>query len=437
MTRRGTLLSILFLSTCAIAQPASTTPTTPATTPPTPAPTAPATPPPPPEIRVTLKSGTTWDGLLIRKDDRIITLLISGIETNFDRDQVKETSVLPAIEDRYLDIRASIEDTDIDGIVTLADWLRIRQRYTLALEEVSRALALDPEHAAAKRLKIIIEQQQILAAKSAAPANPTPAAPSTPKSTFPLLSDRDLALLKVYEVDLANPGRILIPRPAIDALIARYGTNPAVPQTREGREALYKANPATILEVFFRAQARDLYPEIKVADLPASLRRFRDDVNRTWLVNSCATTACHGGEHAGRLRLTDDRPSSDQTSLTSMLILDRFRIKPAMRPAKSDGPVEIPLIDYSKPAESPLLTFGLPPSDTNTPHPGAGAALKGWRPAFQSRQDPKFLAAIKWIESMIQPRPDYPIEYTAPQGSRPNSSAPSANPAADPAPSPR
>jgi hypothetical protein len=432
MTRRGTLLSILFLSTCAIAQPASTTPTTPPTTP-APASTTPTTPPPPPEIRVTLKSGTTWDGLLIRKDDRIITLLISGIETNFDREQVKETSVLPAVEDRYRDIRASIDDTDIDGIVTLADWLRIRQRYTLALDEVSRALLLDPEHAAAKRLKVIIEQQQILAAKAAAPANPTPAATSTSKSTFPLLSDRDLALLKVYEVDLANPGRVIIPRPAIDALIARYGTNPAVPQTREGREALYKASPATILEVFFRAQARDLYPEIKVADLPSSLRRFRDDVNRTWLVNSCATTACHGGEQAGRLRLTDDRPSSDQTALTNMLILDRFRIKPAFRPAKSDGPVELPLIDYSKPGESILLTYGLPPSDTSTPHPGAGTGLKGWRPAFQSRQDPKFLSAIKWIESMIQPRPNYPIEYAPPEGKRPASTHPSA-PATDTAP---
>lgn len=427
-------LPILLFSSLAVAQPTATTPPSPTT--PASTSSVPTPPPPPPEIRVVLKSGTSWEGLLIRKDDRVITLLISGIETNFDRDQVKETSVLPTVEDRYRELRAAIDETDLDRIVTLADWLRIRQRYTLALEEITRVLKLDPEHAAAKRLKLIIEQQQILAAKAAAPATPVPSAPSANKSTFPLLSDRDVALLKVYEVDLANPGRIIIPRDTIDSLYARYGTNPAVPQTREGREALYKAEPAAILEVFFRAQARDLYSDIKVADLPGSLRRFRDDVNRTWLVNSCATTACHGGEQAGRLRLTDDRPSIDQTALTNMVILDRFRIKPAPGPAKTDTPAPTSLIDYAKPAESLLLNYGLPPSDTSTPHPGAGAGLKGWRPAFQNRQDPKFLASVKWIESMVQPRPTYPINYTPPEGS-PATSEAAARPASKPTTSPR
>ncbi|MBU6412292.1 MAG: hypothetical protein KGS45_02365 [Planctomycetes bacterium] len=422
----------ILIATSIAAQPASTpSPTSdsanPAQSPPSntaPAPSAPATPPttppPPPEIRVTLKTGVSWDGLLIRKDDRVITLLVSGIETSFDREEVKETKVLPAVEDRYRELRAAIDEHDTDRIVNLADWLRIRQRYALALEEVSRALTLDAEHAAAKRLKVIILAQQDLASKAAATTSSS-AAPATKRAAFPLLSDRDIGLLKVYEIDLTNPGRLIVPRDAIDALFDKYGSNPAVPQTREGRDALYKAEPAAILDIMFRAQARDLYPMIKVADLPQSLKRFRDDVNRTWLVNSCATTACHGGEEAGRLRLTDERPSTDQAALTNLVILDRFRIKPAFRSAKADpaAPTTVPLIDYSKPAESPLLTFGLPPSDSSNPHPGAGAGLKGWKPIFLNREDPKFIAAVKWIESMVQPRPTYPITYTPPEGKRP------------------
>jgi hypothetical protein len=330
------------------------------------------------------------------------------------------------VEERYRDLRAAIADDDVDGIVNLADWLRIRQRYDASLEEISRALKLDPEHAAAKRLKVIVEAQQELAASnspvganSGAGTSANPASPSA-RAAFPLLSDRDIALLKVYEVDLSNPGRIIIPREAVDMLIEKYGSSPAVPPTREGREALYKSEPAAILDTMFRAQARDVYPMVKVADLPQSLKRFRDDVNRTWLVNSCATATCHGGEEAGRLRLVSDRPSSDQTALTNLVILDRFRIQPSLRSAKPDSPApaSIPLIDYGKPAESPLLTFGLPPSETSTPHPGAGAGLKGWKPIFLNREDPKFVATVKWIESMIQPRPTYPITYTPPQGKR-------------------
>lgn len=451
MTRLSIFITVL-LSTCAAGQPANSTlpastpspvpvpdsipapTTTPgAQTPPatiSPPAASPSTPPPPPEIRVTLRTGVSWDGLLIRKDDKVMTLLVSGIETTFARDQIKETKVLPSVEERYRDLRAAIPDQDVDGIVNLADWLRIRQRFDLSLQEVERALKLDPEHAAAKRLKVIVQAQRELGAKAGAAESSIDsggAGTATPpkRAPFPLLSDRDVALLKVYEVDLANPGRIIIPREAVDVLIDKYGTSPAVPPTREGREALYKAEPAAILDAMFRAQARDLYPMVKVADLPQSLKRFRDDVNRTWLVNSCATATCHGGEEAGRLRLVSDRPSSDQTALTNLVILDRFRITPAARASKPDSartdaaPAAIPLIDYAKPAESPLLTFGLPPSETSTPHPGAGAGLKGWKPIFLNREDPKFAAAVAWIESMIQPRPTYPISYTPPEGKRP------------------
>lgn len=423
----------ILIATSIAAQPASAPDSTnPAQTPPaTAAPSTPTTPPPPPEIRVTLKTGVSWDGLLIRKDDRAITLLVSGIEASFDREEVKETKVLPAIEDRYRELREAIDENDTDRIVNLADWLRIRQRYPLALDEVNRALTLDPEHAAAKRLKVVILAQQELASKAAAGTSSATGATAAKRGNFPLLSDRDVALLKVYEIDLNNPGRLIVPREAIDALFDKYGSNPAVPQTREGRDALYKAEPAAILDIMFRAQARDLYSLIKVADLPQSLKRFRDDVNRTWLANSCATTACHGGEEAGRLRLTDERPSTDQAALTNLVILDRFRIKPAFRPAKADpaAPSTVPLIDYSKPAESPLLTFGLPPSDSSNPHPGAGAGLKGWRPTFLNREDPKFIATVKWIESMVQPRPTYPITYAPPEGKRPGATPTTGTPA--------
>jgi hypothetical protein len=69
-----------------------------------------------------------------------------------------------------------------------------------------------------------------------------------------------------------------------------------------------------------------------------------------------------------------------------------------------------PLIDYQNPGRSPLLQFGLPREDAITPHPD----VVGWTPVFRSRDSRAFQRAVRWIQSMYRPRPDYPIEYTPP-----------------------
>jgi hypothetical protein len=200
---------------------------------------------------------------------------------------------------------------------------------------------------------------------------------------------------------------MFISRDTLNRFLDRYAGQGAVPSTKEGREAFLRLRPSRQLEAMFAVRAREFYSEVRITENTDSFKRLRDDVLRGWLINSCATTQCHGGTDAGRLQLIPIRPGSDEAVYTNFLILDRFRT--------SDG---LPLIDYSQPARSPMLQMALDPRVSLFQHPTTEGP-KRWQPTFRSEKDDKFQRTVTWIRSMFQPRPEYPIEYTPPGASTP------------------
>jgi hypothetical protein len=184
-----------------------------------------------------------------------------------------------------------------------------------------------------------------------------------------------------------------------------------IPATPEGRQVFYRLQPAEILSWMFDLKAREFYPEVTVLENPRSFQMFRDRINRNWLINSCATTRCHGGEEAGRLWLHRRQQASDAAAYTNFLILERFRTSTGQ-----------PLINYTEPARSPLLQMGLPRDQAFIKHPEVtGVGRPPWNPVFRSQEDDRFTQAVEWIKSMYPRRPEYPIDYKVPV---PNSRTP-------------
>jgi hypothetical protein len=388
--------------------------------PPAPAPPPPSVPnvAPPPvapsvssgeaEAVVILRDGQRFSGLLVEQTPERITLRIAGIDTPIKTSVVERIEVLPPIIDRYRQMRALIDDADVERLILLAEWLRVRSQWDLSLREINQALAVQPDNPDALRLKVLVESQRELANRPKTARTSQQRFPDSPVKPldFPLMSDRDINLVKVYEVDLKDPPRIVIPRETITQLIENYKADPRMPRTPEEQATLYRSSPTKVLDLMFRVRARELYEQVQVIDQPRSMRTFRDHVHRTWIVNSCATTRCHGGSEAGRLQLFNQRPSADATVYTNFIILDRYRLP--------DGK---PLIDYNEPANSPLLQVGLPREQSSHPHPVVpGNEGRGdmWRPFFRNSDDLRFQEAVTWIKSMYTPRPEYPIEYTPP-----------------------
>lgn len=383
--------------------------------------TPPGSPPENQEVVVYLKDGQRLTGILLEASGEVLRVRIAGIPTPLLMETVEKYEVLPPISKRYIELRQAVGNNP-GQILQLAQWLREREKYELALGEVERALAIDAAVQGGRELKRQLEQQIILRDKSAKPAGEDPsgggadagAAPKAGKvrrpEPFPLLSRDQINLIKVYELDMATKPRVLIPRDTITRLLEQNSGHPLVPVTREGREAWYRKPPLEILELMFRLQARNLYPQVQVLDQPRAFEVFRDDLQRNWLLNTCATNQCHGGSEAGRLMLYNRQPNSEATVYTNFLILDRYRL--------ADG---TPLINVEEPEKSPLLQLGLHPEDSRYPHPEVRNERNRnlIRPVFQWTDDPDFVRGVEWIRMLFRPRAEYPIEYKAPEGKTP------------------
>jgi hypothetical protein len=123
-------------------------------------------------------------------------------------------------------------------------------------------------------------------------------------------------------------------------------------------------------------------------------------VHDTWLINNCSTTHCHGGPFAGRLFLHRRNFKDDNVRYTNLLILERLKLDP-----------EWPLINYDKPEDSLIIQYGLPRESARKPHP----RVDGWKPVFSPINQKMKGDTIEWIMAMMQPRPEYPVDYEPPK----------------------
>lgn len=379
------------------------------------------------EVELLLKNSQRVTGVLVTADKDAFVLRISGVNTSFATSDVAKVTQLPTVEERYAAIRAATADDDADGLLRLSRWLLERKRYTLAMREVDRVLELEPNNGQAKELKrLLVEQKKLQAAsRERAPEAKTDEAQGSPEDDprlpvrpqtstqrkrpdFPLLNASQINLMRVYEADLKDPPTMFIARGTVEKFLDKYaGTivegRGVVPSSPEAREKFLRQSAADVLSWFFDLRAREFYDQVDVKSDPKSMTNFREDVHSTWLINSCATTQCHGGQEAGRFYLYNRERNTTRAVYTNFFIIENFRL--------AGGGA---LIDYQNPARSPLLQMGLPRDKAVVRHPEVGQPGRRWKPVFDSPDDPKFRRAVEWIVSMYPNRSAYPIDYTPP-----------------------
>lgn len=358
------------------------------------------------DVIVVQTDGQRLEGVLVMRTQQEVLVRIAGVEARIPASKVERVIALETPAQRYRQMRSMIGDEDVSRLLMLANWLQKRRMYTEALTEVEQVLSVSPNEGEALRMQRVLqelvrlEQSSVGRAPEEGEVDDRPAPGKRPtRAEFPVLRPDQINLIKVYEVDTRSAPRLVIARAVIDRLLNEFADSPLIPATREGRQAFYRKKPAEILDIMFRVRARNLYERVEVLDQPRSMRLFRDNVHSAWLINSCATTRCHGGSASGRLRLTNYRPNSDEAVYTNFLILERFVTKDGKK-----------LLDYAEPEKSVLLHMGLPRDDSMHPHP----VVEGWRPVFRSREARRYREAIEWMRAMYRPRPDYPISYRPP-----------------------
>ena len=364
---------------------------------------------------VILRDNTKQNGLVVEDGFDEVSLLIQGVPLSLPRSRVSHVVLEAPIEEQYLEYRLGIDSSDLYAHLNLCRWLIDRQAYDLARKELNQAWTLhqDPE---AARLLRLVEAQIRLQEKDRSKETPDKDADQTDRKQE-ILSDREVNLMRVYEIDLDDPPKVLVARDAVMELFDRYGASGMIPDTEREQTELASAPSIDIVRLMFRLRARDLYDQIQVLSEPKALRLFRERVHDTWLMNNCSTTRCHGGTDAGRFALIRSGSSNDRTRYTNLLTIDRFTL--------DDG---TPLVDWDSPENSRLIQYGMSRDQTLTPHPD----VPGWTPVFGGSRRSMANGAEAWIEAMMNtPRPVYPVrlsEITPQSDPDPDDEAPEATP---------
>lgn len=362
------------------------------------------------ECVITLRTGRTIKGELIREDSRIVVIGIEGIETTFQRRNVTTIVVLPPVEQRYKDLRATISDTDIDSRLALVEWLRARRAYELAIDELDSILAVDPTNPHAKLLHTWLSEYSKLSKSDKADESEPDEGSNDgeereykiQRNELPTLSDEQINLMRVYEIDLRDPPKIIVPDEVMLELMRMHPDR--FSPDEDQRKKILSIPEVEKLKLIFSLRARELYARIQVLENPDSMQRFKDQVHtgRGWLINACASTRCHGGVDAGSFRLINRKPNTDETAFTNLYIIENTKL--------ANGQ---PLIDFENPDRSALLQMGMVQSNALIPHPELpkGYPGRGYSPIFRNTRERKYQQAVDWIRSMYQPRPEFDFVY--------------------------
>jgi len=373
------------------------------------------------ECVVTFLTGRKLTGIMMESNEENVVLRINGIDTTYRRTKIESIEFLAPVSERYKEFRQAIPDSDVDGRILLVDWLRDRRAYGLAIEELDSILELEPNNPQAEILKAWLEQHLKLAQSRIERSNSSERirASQRNKDNIPMLTEEQINLIRIYEIDLSNPPRFKIDDKVIKELMHR--SPELFPIDENQRKSIVDGSDLDKLKLLFRHKARDLYPQIQILDDPALFKDFKKILagQSGWLNNGCATARCHGGTDAGRFKLSSHHPNSAETMYTNFMVLNQFELR--------DG---TPLINFTDPERSPLVQMGMTRSRSLYPHPTVDAVKFGrkWRPVFRSTTAANFQRSVGWIRSLYTPRPNYGFQYPPQYETNPESGSSNPDP---------
>ena len=347
---------------------------------------------------VLLTDGSRKEGMLELDSFDEVHLRIFKTLHRYKRSQVRLVKILPTFEEELAWIRSRLNTDDPKEHLDFCKWLIRQDKLLEAKKELTRLIETHQSPLAIRELRKVdaslairqnIEDRTTSKKDQENDSSPMP----------PLVSEADVNLMRVYEIDLKNPPKMRIADQAIEQLIEQYGASALIPADEKSRQAMFDAPPEKILEIMFKVRARNLYPQVEVLSEPATMATFRKRIHDNWLLNRCGSRACHGGtpERAGRFRLHRASRVDDQVRASNLLTLNRLEI---------DGNR---MLDWSEPDQSLLYQYALPRQNATMPHP----EVSGWKPIFTPAARTLRKAYQDWIDAMMSHHhKDWPVEYT-------------------------
>ncbi len=354
--------------------------------------------------------GRTFEGQITESGDEVI-IDRNGIVTRLQRSDVTGIEYGTAPE-RLRKRLAALEAGDIAGRLEIGRDALSRKLFDVAEEAAVSIETIDPENQAAARLRMEIarrqraEQQRGNAAPEAGPATRRNRGPQPPDKAS-LLSEDEINRIRLAELQ---------PRDAESPPTIRFD-NRVLQRFVESRPDLEfadfnRSNDVEKTLDILENGTPEMRDDIRILTDPGSLLQFKRQIH-TALIESCATSACHGGENAGRFVLYPN-PKTDEVIYTNFYTLTRADAEfpdPAAGAFGGEGNLVRRMIDRDVPDQSLLLRFMLPPRDVEWGHP----EVNGFRPRFPNSNEPQFLVLRDWIINTLErAEEDYGIDFVPP-----------------------
>lgn len=368
---------------------------------------------------VILNDGQLRRGIVIEDHYDYVLLEVEGVRAKVMRENIESLRLEPTFEELYESYRELLRPGEPGNDIrhlALCRWLVDLKRYELAHAELTELLTL-AQNAEAEKLLRIVNAQLALRGGRASPNEDGDIEESeegevgeeegrtgsvVPADMLPanVVTRADVNVIRVYEIDFRHPPKVAVKPEVIREFLEKYGSHKAIPTSQAERNAIFRADPLQIVRLMFEIRARDLYGKIDVLSEPHAMNLFRQRVHNTWLIQNCATSECHGGVNAGRLFLHRRNFRDERVRYTNFLTLERLELDE-----------DWPLINYEEPLMSLIIQHALPREQARRPHP----VVKNWRPVFTRSNQKMLQGSLEWIESMMKPRPTYPVEYVPPK----------------------
>ncbi len=362
--------------------------------------------------------GPKLEGLWVDSTVESVTIQIAGFNRTILRSEIARLEFRKSVKQEYDQRRKALEDKDIGGRYELAYWLVEQNKYQLALSELDQLALQFPDEERVKALRGLVSHK-LKTTKPADPVETTPdvAAEKNARNLRGLprnrLTAEQINKIKIMEIDPAKNPNVIIPRQTIATILSRYEDDEFEDDRK--RKRFYDRPGHEILAKMFELEMaypeiRSLYKDVKIRSDPASIRTFRTQVHRPYVISYCATSRCHGGPHAGKLFLFATRAGRDETAYTNFYILDSYR-------AAKQAEQKFDMIDRHDPGKSLLIQYGRHRDETTTPHPD----VPGWRPHAQLRSGGRNRlrdTLVNWIDQLNRDTTNYEIDYDIPDLSK-------------------
>ncbi len=302
------------------------------------------------------------------------------------------------IDDEYLRRSRALSADDVKGHLTLAKWCRANERWNLVADECNAVLLVDSNNQIAA---LLLDQARKMLNHSIRGETP-------PKGSVPVASGKiprivnDDEIQRIRRAELFKTGkeraRIRVDQRQAREFIQSMSRNRGFPVTENEFHRLPQLEKARLI----LQHGRDRYADaVRISTDPDRVRVFDREVMST-IASGCATVECHGGAGPSKFQIYGGRSIRGAKMYTNFLILQQYEVGPQR------------LIDRLTPADSLVLTYGLPPQ------PGREALNHPTKidPIFLNTKDRKYQKILDWIKMLDFDTPDYDVQLDAPPTTR-------------------